>query len=134
MYASIASMELSHLIDKTLWNLFYFSCFHGKRNWIRLQVACMLSGKPSLKPRFQNPCPETYLMLSSTFTTYVSLNIFPVIFNICVHRCCLNSSKYYIHSTKIYWEPICQALLTSRHKSMLQNLYTNKKEINFLGT
>lgn len=128
MYASIASMELSHLIYKTLWNLFYFSCFHGKRNWVRLakvkssKVACMLSDKTGLKPGIQNPCPESFLMLAPMFTTHMSLNIFPVIVNICVHRCCLNSSKYYIHSTKIYWEPICQALLTFSHKSTLQSL------------
>lgn len=42
----------------------------------------MLNDKTDLKPGFQNPCPESFLMLSPTFTTHMSLNIFPVLLNI----------------------------------------------------
>lgn len=130
MYASTASMELSHLTIQPCEICLFFPFSLRETEWSSLRLSS--SGLPGLKPRLQNPSPYIQVMWSPgskyclplLFTCYLTYALWYLTY--CVHRCCPSSSNGYIHSTKIYWAPVCHALLTTRHKSMLQSLYKLK--------
>lgn len=133
MYASIASMELSHLTIQPCEICLFFPFSLRETEWssLRLSSSGLQARSQTQTPKSQhlNTCDVvSWLKVLPAFTIHMLPNICLVIFNICVHRCCLSSSNCYIHSTKIYWDPVFHALLTTRRKSILQSLYKLKAD------